>query len=334
MTRFLISILIIVAASVACSTVAQMRDPVVGGRSGGHSVYGDIKIETPQTAGAKPVKIDLTLYTESRQTFARDVVFGGGRYRFNNVPGGIYELVAEVEGQEITRVRVDLNSPLVDEVRKDLSFELKSNTATPRAGIISAADQYQRNSTNAAAFTKAAAAIDSKKYDEGATLLKQIVQSDAKDFQAWTELGNVHLLQAKYSEAENDFLRAIDLHPNFFLALLNLGRTEIAQQKYDVAIEVLNRAVKIKPDSADANYFLGESYLQVKKGSLAVGYLNEALRLDPRGMADVHLRLARLYDAAGMKDKAAAEYQAFLSKRPDYKDRRKLEEYISANKKP
>ena len=74
--------------------------------------------------------------------------------------------------------------------------------------------------------------------------------------------------------------------------------------------------------------------MQIKKGSLAVGYLNEALRLDPKGMADVHLRLARLYDAAGMKDKAAAEYEAYLKKRPDYKDRKKLEDYISANKKP
>src|SRR5205814_4252714 len=140
--------------------------------------------------------------------------------------------------------------------------------------------------------------------------------------------------QTKYADAESDFLRAIDVHPNFFLALLNLGRAEMAQQKYDVAVDVLTRAVKLRPESADANYFLGESYLQIKKGSLAVGYLNEALRLDPKGMADVHLRLARLYNAAGMKDKAVAEYEAFLKKRPDYTDRKKLEQYIAANKKP
>jgi len=144
----------------------------------------------------------------------------------------------------------------------------------------------------------------------------------------------VHVLQSKYAEAENEYLRALDLHSGFFLALLNLGRAEMSQQKYDVAIEVLGRAVKLRPESADANYLLGESYLQVKKGSTAVQYLNEALRLDPKNMAEVHLRLARLYIAAGMKDKAAAEYEAFLKKRPDFKDRKKLEEYISANKKP
>ena len=96
---------------------------------------------------------------------------------------------------------------------------------------------------------------------------------------------------------------------------------------------MLSRAVKLRATSADANYLLGESYLQVKKGSLAVGYLNEALRLDPIGMAEVHLRLGLLYNAAGMKDKAANEYEQFLKKKPDYPDRKKLEKYIADNKK-
>jgi len=43
--------------------------------------------------------------------------------------------------------------------------------------------------------------------------------------------------------------------------------------------------------------------------------------------------LAALYHGAGMKDKAAAEYEAFLKKRPDYKDRKKLQDYIVQNKK-
>ena len=51
-------------------------------------------------------------------------------------------------------------------------------------------------------------------------------------------------------------------------------------------------------------------------------------------MAEVHLRLALLYHNAGMKDKAASEYEVFLQLRPTYQDRKTLEEYISTNKKP
>jgi len=78
---------------------------------------------------------------------------------------------------------------------------------------------------------------------------------------------------------------------------------------------------------------LGEAYLQIKKGSKAVGYINEAIRLDPVGKADGHLRLATLYNAVGMKDKAALEYEEFLKKKPNYPDSKKLRDYIAANKK-
>lgn len=315
-------------------TYAQLRDPGLSGRSGGKALYGEVNIQGEDLNAGKPVKIDLILYTETRNVVERNTVSGNSRYRFNNLPQGVYELVAEVEGQEVARLRVDLRSPLVDDVKQDLNLGWSSRGPARKPDAVSAADFYKRNSANTELFTKASSATDGKKYDDAVKLLKKILTNDPKDFQAWTELGNVHLLQENYSEAANDYLHAIDLHADYFLALLNLGRAEIALKQFDVAVSVLDRALKLRPASADVNYLLGESYLQLKKGSVAVGYLNEALKLDPKGMADIHLRLALLYHNAGMKDKAASEYEAFLKVRPDYQDRKTLEEYISANKKP
>jgi tetratricopeptide (TPR) repeat protein len=105
------------------------------------------------------------------------------------------------------------------------------------------------------------------------------------------------------------------------------------QKQYEPAIDALEKAVNARPTSADANHFLGESYLQIKKGSKAVGYLYEAIRLDPQGKADVHLRIAALYHGAGLKQKAALEYEQFLAKRPDYPDKKRLQQYIADNKK-
>lgn len=323
------------ARTLVLAVLILAANSIVMGQGGNHSVYGDISVDESQTPGMKPISLDLVLYSESRVIISRLSVPSNGRYRFNNLATGFYDLVVELEGREIARVRVDLSSPLLGDRRQDLALEWKAIAPTRnKAAFISAADKYNRSPANAKLFEKASDATDKKRYDEAADLLQSIVKSDPKDFQAWTALADVHLLQSKYTEAETEYLRAIDLHPGFFPALLNLGRAEVAQQKYDVAIEVLSRALKAHPDSPDANYFLGESYLQIKKGSMAVGYLNEAIRLDPDGMADVHLRLATLYNAAGMKDKAALEYEAFLKKRPDYKDRKKLEDYISTNKRP
>lgn len=331
--RFVLLSCILLGAGV--SSLAQIRDPGLGGRSGGKALYGEITVAGEQLNNGKPVKVDLTLYTESRNVIERNTASGNSRYRFNNIPQGVYELVAEVDGVEVARLRVDLRSPLVDDFKQDVTLAwTATGPKSSKADTVSAADTYQRNSANAALFTKADHAIDGKNFDEAANLLKKILTNDPKDFQVWTQLGNLHLLQSKYGEAESDYLHAIDLHSDYFLALLNFGRAEIGLQRYDVAAEILNRALKLRPKSADANYLLGESYLQLKKGSIAVGYLNEALKLDPKGMADAHLRLGLLYHTAGMKDKAAAEYEAFLKQRPDYQDRKQLEEYISTNKKP
>ncbi|NWG12471.1 MAG: hypothetical protein HXY20_02930 [Acidobacteria bacterium] len=45
-------------------------------------------------------------------------------------------------------------------------------------------------------------------------------------------------------------------------------------------------------------------------------------------------RLAALRSAAGLKEKAVSETEMFLGKVPDYKDRKKLEQFIRDNKRP
>jgi tetratricopeptide (TPR) repeat protein len=159
------------------------------------------------------------------------------------------------------------------------------------------------------------------------------VEADPKDFPAWEELGRAHFIQKNFADAEKSYTQALVAHPDYDVVLISLGRLRIATKNYNGAIEVLSHAVKVRPDSAQANYFLGEAYLQVKKGSLAVTYLNEAIKLDPAGMADAHLRLAALYNAVGWKDKAAAEYEAYLKQRPDDPEKDKLQQYIQANRK-
>ena len=74
--------------------------------------------------------------------------------------------------------------------------------------------------------------------------------------------------------------------------------------------------------------------MQNKQGTLGAEALKQALKLDPVGMAECHLLLARLYDLAGAKHIAAAEYRAFLEKVPGYPDRRKFEKYIKENSVP
>ena len=303
-------------------------------QSGGHILYGDVKVDESKSAGVNQLSYDLILYSLSRQVVARQTVSSNGRYRFSNLPSGVYDLAVESENTEVARIRVELASPLPIDQRQDIALELRAPLgASAKPASISVEDYYKRMPANQKLFDKAQAATDKKKYLEAVALFNEILASDPKDFQAWTELGTVYLIEQKPTEAEKAYANAIDIRPGFFLALMNLGRVRIMQKNFEGAIEPLTAAVKIQPTSAEANYYLGESYLQIKKGSKAVGYLNEAIKLDPVGRADAHLRLATLYNAVGMKDKAAIEYEEFLKKKPDYPDSKKLRDYIAANKK-
>lgn len=321
-----------VAIQLSILVAIQLCAPAVMAQ-GNFTIFGDVRIVGDHNeVVAKDVTLVLRRVPDGE--VGRQIVSSRARYRFTSLKEGEYEIVAEVDGKEIgrlTQIRVGggtlSNSPYG--YQNDLDFRWRSaGVGTP--GVISAADMYDRQASTKGLFVKAEESVEKKRYDQAAALLKQIVETDKADFQAWTALGSIYFAQEKFTEAEKAYLQAIEIKPASGRAQFNLGRLLLAQKRYEEAIEPLTKAVELQPNSGDANMLLGESYLQVKKGSKAIPYLNEAAKL---GRPDAHLRLGWLYNAAGMKDKAAIEYEEYLKKNPDYPDRNKLKEYILTNKK-
>jgi len=325
--QFVMSILLVLTF---CSVVAAQLEAIRD--RGPHTLYGDIKVEAEKgDETVKPLSLEVQLYIINGTLIARSTVTVPGRYRFMDLSNGEYDVVVMSENTEVARVRVRVQAVYKNDFRQDITLEARTDHRSNKAATVSATDVYERTGPNKSLFEKSQKAVDEKKYDEALDLLGRIVAADAKDFQAWTELGTVQLLRNNFDEAEKNYRHAIEERPTFTLALLDLGRLLSMEKKFEAAIEPLTEAIKSSPTSADANFLLGEAYLQIKKGSKAVPYLTEAAKL---GKPDAHLRLAALYNGAGMKDKAAQEYEQFLKERPDYKDRKALEQYISENKKP
>ena len=299
---------------------------------GGQTLFGDVRVTAENSDMSVPQEVTLILRHATEGEVGRQTVSSRGRYRFTNLKTGDYEIVVEVDNKEIGRLQQVTvgglsNSPYG--YQYDLDFKLKVPAVT-RGGVISVADVYNRTPALEQVFHKAEDAVARKKYDQASGLLKQIVEQDAMDFQAWTALGSVYVAQEKFDDAEKAYLQAIELKPTSARASLNLGRLRSTQKKFEEAIEPLTHVVELEPESGDAQMLLGECYLQVKKGSKAIPHLEAAAQL---GHPEAHLRLGWLYNAAGLKEKAATEYEEFLKKKPDYPDRTKLKEYIQANKK-
>jgi cytochrome c-type biogenesis protein CcmH/NrfG len=316
-------------AAVACLALAALAAVAAAQAEPRHTLYGDFKVDESRAAGSVPKVFNVILMGRLGNTVGRQQVSNNGRFTFPSVLNGEYDLVVELANEEVARVHVVLNQSISTDFRQDISLEWRGAPGAGKAGTVSA-DSYRRAGPNQALYERALAAAKKKSYDQSVALLRQVVESDPKDYEAWTELGNQYFNQGDKGEAEKSFLRATQERPTFALAFLNLGKLRMDRKNYDGAIEALGEAVRQQPTSPEANYFLGESYLQLKKGSKAVGYLEEAARL---GRPEARLRLAALYNAAGLKDRAAAEYEQFLAAKPDYPDRKKLEQYIKENKK-
>lgn len=302
------------------------------------------KIE-PSPAGG-PMVVSGKIILEGAEQFRRrpivtiSVMLGGvpfsranaqesGHFYLRGIPRQSASLIIEVDGTEVSRQ--NLVAPAMGNMTVDLSVPWEVLRRSAKPGVISTRDSYKRSDAAHGDFDKALDAVRNGSDTEAIRLFDAILAKDSKDHEAWTELGNIYFRNKSKDNAEAAYYKAIELKRDYFLALLNLGKLYYGSQRFDEAILVLSNAVKADPASPDARVFLGESYLAVKKGSLAVPELNAAIKIAPDQYAELHLRLAALFDAAGRKSHAAAEYKLFLSKRPDHPDKAKYQKYISEN---
>ena len=335
MTRLQRAVLII-AVTFALQSIAFAQLPPNTARPGtgtrrNFTLFGDVKVDTSQVSTQEANRtFDIILYTRGNEVFARQRTSNGGRYQFNNIFDGDYYLAVELDSLEIARIPIAIPANSIEHIRQDLEFRWKAGAGGATASA--PADNYSRSGQNKSLYQRASQEIESKNFTQAIATLRSVVEADPKDYPAWTNLGMVYFIQKDLENAEKSYVSAVGAKPDHVPALISLGRVRIARKNNEGAIEALEAALKADAGSAQANYFLGEAYLGLKKGSKAVGYLNEALKLDPVGMADAHLRLGSLYNLAGYKDRAAAEYEQFLQKKPDYPEKQKLAEYIQANK--
>jgi tetratricopeptide (TPR) repeat protein len=302
----------------------------MGQVGGGHTLFGDFKVED-RSGQPRPGNYFLILFdTQAGLPVAREPVSNNGRYRFLNLRNGDYYISVELEGEEVARVPVVLADLRKTDIRKDIVMEWREGAGR---GTRQPPTSYKRSEANNKLFEGAQQAVLAKKWDKAIPLLQQLLETDPSDFEARTELGTAYVGKQDNAAAEQAYERALAEKPTFLPALVNLGKLRMIQNKYEAAIEILGRAVESHPLSAESHYLLGECFLQSKKGSKAVVHLTEALRIDPVAYADAHLRLAALYNAAGLRDRAAAEYEQFLKKKPDHPEKEKLKKYIAENGK-
>lgn len=329
----LVTLFLTVSLAFTADTLAQVDDvSEVTGLPipiGAPIIYGQVMIKGFPKDQRRPM---IVVYLRNRGVAVDKVQANDkGYFYFLKTPGDGFALAFEVDGVEVGTALI--TAGISNRVRQDVEFDWNAlkGTSISKTGTVNVRDKYERSIDAEKRFDVAMTLVKEKRIPDAIKAFEDIVTTDAKDHVAWLMIGSLHFSEKRYNESKNAYETAIKLRPEYLLAHLNMGRLELSQKNYDPAIMHLLRSVEIEANSADANQLLGEAYLQAKKGSLAVGYLNRALEISPVEKADIHLRLAALYNAAGYKDRASLEYVAFLKKVKDHPDKEKFEQYIKDN---
>jgi tetratricopeptide (TPR) repeat protein len=164
------------------------------------------------------------------------------------------------------------------------------------------------NAESAEADMLAGEASDEMQDRAGATQqFRAAVKANPKEPNVHFGLGYLLWTQAQYEEAAREFQAELANVPDNVQALTYLADTEIKLNHPETARPLLEKAVLINPRMGLAHLDLGIIEADAGNNEVALRELKLASQLSPTDI-NPHYRLARLYQAMGRKQEAAAEF--------------------------
>lgn len=100
-------------------------------------------------------------------------------------------------------------------------------------------------------------------------------------------LGNAYYYKGELERSEKNYLKALQIKPEFVNALQGLAQTYIAMGRIPKAVEKLEKAVRIMPDSPGLHFQLAKAYQQALEFQKAYNSYRKVVDLAPESlMAD------------------------------------------------
>jgi tetratricopeptide (TPR) repeat protein len=104
--------------------------------------------------------------------------------------------------------------------------------------------------------------------------------------------------QQDYATAETEYRAVVQLDPKFAEAYMNLGLVHQLQSRDSDAMKDFHAALQLKPTLTGANFFLGVDYCKQNNGAAAIPYLKAAVAQQPQ-QVDMLSWLATAQDLSG-----------------------------------
>jgi superkiller protein 3 len=111
-----------------------------------------------------------------------------------------------------------------------------------------------------------------------------------------------------FQSAVGNFLKSIELEPNYVSAYLTLGSAYLKTNKDKKALEVFQQAANLDPNNMETLYGLGLTLYRLRRTREAISAYNKAAKLEPQS-AKVHYGLALAYFDLKDNNSLMSEYR-------------------------
>jgi len=148
-------------------------------------------------------------------------------------------------------------------------------------------------------------------------LWSDTLQKNPDSWVAHNEIGSVYKEGGRFSEAKEQYRKAIQIKPDYVEAYNNLGTVFQTEKDFGQAIECYLQAIKYKADSAETHSNFGAALQCQGRLDEAIGHFRKALDVRP-DFVDAHIGLALALHSQGKIDEAISQYQQVLRIKPDF----------------
>ena len=185
------------------------------------------------------------------------------------------------------------------------------NGAAPKTSPASA-PVHKPPSDAVAAYDKGQAEVNRKNWANAEEEFLAALKIDPEYARAWANLGRTRMYLRKTAEAETNFRKCLDLVPDYAFCYSQLAWSLMVQKKYVEAASMLESRIASAPGDADAHHRLALAYRSLQQPDRAVQEMEKAVELQPKNPAG-HFDLGLVYLDVHENDKAAAAFNSALN---------------------
>ena len=266
------------------------------------------------------------------QEYAHTYIDLNGRFFFENVPTGTYDVYTKIDGFKEMRERVDFSGHMGGNTDTGACKQNEIYWLRPD-DVEVVVDERLRGYPKAAIdeYVLAVTADSKKLYKEVVAHLENVVRLAPDWYDAHCELGIGYEELNRPGDAEKEYRKALELKPDGFRAIMSLSRLLIlvADEKIqnpatrdagppllNLARELLVNAARIDSMSAMAAYLLGAVDFRLASYKNAETELKHALELDA-SIFPARVTLINVYIAQQQWQNALDNVDSFLLENPD-----------------